>query len=169
MVDNQPVYEVKIQYTKRIVRDSYLASLSKTGLWLMGIFVAMILLGLGCFIWVAIEAHSINKFPFGVIVLPVIVIVSYKKIINRTWASIERFGSSIILNLSEDTVSWVWGNDTCSKVKWSTFLKLKKTRACWLLYVDKNMPLYLPVEQLSEEVQAFILQKLAEHNVLIKH
>ena len=92
----------------------------------------------------------------------------YEFSVKQLTQTIDRWGSIVKLNLREEFFSWHWEKGLSGQIKWSLFFELKKTEDCWWLYLDKNLALHLPTDQLSPEAQAFILQKLTEYNVPIK-
>ena len=57
--------------------------------------------------------------------------------------------------------------DFYEHIQWRWTFKLVKNKSIWILFSSKKYALYLPTDQLSPEAQAFILQKLTEHNVPI--
>jgi hypothetical protein len=78
-----------------------------------------------------------------------------------------------ILNFSFDEkklVYWYRVKNTVfyEHIQWRWTVKLVKDQSRWILFSSKEGGLYLPTDQLSPEAQAFILQKLTEHNVPIK-
>jgi hypothetical protein len=98
----------------------------------------------------------------------------------------------LVFNENSITISFINGTES-EKVDWSAFSALQQTNKFWVLkkssisniysdtylLIDKLLPsdhfgfklalsnVYIPTDQLPPEAQAFILQKLTEHNVPI--
>lgn len=166
MMTEDPHFEIEINYTKPIIK-SMVFELNKP---LYKIFGLLLLLSMVCLLFP--DASSIfslgRSFWVGSIVycisFPVVFLLFLVKQLKN---SLARFGWGKKLTLTSEYFSWQWENKVITTAPWQTFYCLQKRKHLWLLYLDKALILYLPTDQLSPEAQAFILQKLTEHNVPI--
>jgi hypothetical protein len=87
------------------------------------------------------------------------------KILNK------HFGGILNFSLDEKKISCCYTVKNTvfyQHIQWRWTFKLVKNKSIWVLFSGKKSALYLPTDQLPAEAQAFILQKLTEHNVPIE-
>ncbi|MCS6265979.1 MAG: hypothetical protein H2174_00225 [Vampirovibrio sp.] len=82
----------------------------------------------------------------------------------------KHFGGILNCSLDEKKISyWYTVKNTVfyQHIPWRWTFKLVKNKYRWVLCGSKERALLFPTDQLPPEAQAFILQKLTEHNVPI--
>jgi hypothetical protein len=169
---DEPRFEVEINYTEKFYKDIVKKSFSKKTLMLLGLLILlMIILDL----FLAYDACTLNTSYTNCYLLSGFIVFLfllpfqlYELSVKQLTQTIERWGTHLKLTLNDEFFSWHWEKGLSGKIKWCLFFELKKTEDCWWLHLDKYLVLHLPTEQVSPEAQAFILQKLTEHNVPIK-
>ena len=144
------------------------ACFQRTGIVLFNVFYSLVVACLLISIVLGVLFHSFSYLNVGICtVLLIIPVIIYDFMIKQLKDSLARFGWGKKLTLTSEHFSWQWENKVITTDPWQTFYCLQKRKLLWLLYFNKAVILYLPTDQLPPEAQAFILQKLTEHNVPI--
>ncbi len=96
-------------------------------------------------------------FFFGAMFVAAVYVVHYRNALQK----FRDMGSPrAILRMAEDSFTVTSGAGS-STLPWSSIIEVWKLKNCWLLLFSKAQFMTLPLACISEEIQAFLLNRIA--------
>lgn len=107
----------------------------------------------------------IGILVLGVVGIPILWFVGYVVFLRRAFNRFDQMKSKVVAyKFTDDHIS-TRSDLGFVELPWQTVEKLQRFPDVWLLYFGPTNYTYLPVEQLGEDVQSFIVQQAQKHSV----
>lgn len=160
--------EINLEYTDELMRSAIRLSIFRP--WpMLSISVALCLL---VFIVNAEQRNIWEGIFWGFCFLPMVLAAFawwvYRRTIRNSFSMWQKLDNrNMRLVFAEDGVQ-VFSCLGQNKLKWKLFHALRRFKTVWLLYLNRSQYYILPLSQMDQVLQYFIIKQLKQNGVRIK-